>query len=329
MTGFFTPTVKAKFFGRRPAVFSLGVFPPVRTSNPTNRASANRASANRASANRASANRASTAKDDTDSTELQLRAAAMTNLQQQLARVESLRADELKTAISRFEELEEALSMAERTILDLERENAAIKAAARQELAESQALVQKAMQVIEALKEVEDEDEEEEGTGSAASPSAAEAQGAVTGARDETEGIIEDLEAELGQLHEIIASLSVGPPHSPAAAVPDEVSFEVPPMLSVSELESVVGKLTESQRNLAAAEKDNALLRARVEALERADREAGVVARGAGQNSDKLYVRDLEVRNRELARLLGGSEAGLEEGTKLLRGVLERLKEEE
>ena len=99
-------------------------------------------------------------------------------------------------------------------------------------------------------------------------------------------------------------------------------------MLSVSELESVVGKLTESQRNLAAAEKDNAQLRARVEALERAEREASVVARDCvGQNSDKVYVRDLEARNKELARLLGGSEAGLEEGTKLLRGVLERLGE--
>ena len=48
--------------------------------------------------------------------ELALRTAAMENLQQQLYHVESLRAEELRTAIARFEELEEALKLAEKSI---------------------------------------------------------------------------------------------------------------------------------------------------------------------------------------------------------------------
>ena len=127
---------------------------------------------------------------------------------------------------------------------------------------------------------------------------------------NQAEGIIAELETELEQLHEIIQQ------QQQQQQDVSLVSFEVPPMLSVSELERAVRKLTESQRNLAAAEKDNALLRARVEALERAEREAD----GKG---------DLAARNRELARLLGGTEAGLEEGGRYLRGVLERLEEVE
>ena len=113
-----------------------------------------------------------------------------------------------------------------------------------------------------------------------------------------------------------------------------KIEFEVPPMLSVSELESVVGKLTESQRKLAEREKDNAILRAKVEALERAERE-GKLGReserkaAVGLNGDKVRLRELEARNRELARLLGGSEAGVVEGVKMLRGVLENLEEPE
>lgn len=252
------------------------------------------------------------------SKELELRAAAMANLQQQLARVENLRAEELKTAISRFEELEEALSMAERTILDLERENAAIKAAARQELAESQTLVQKAMQAIAMLSskaEVEESvDDSEVGDKNEVEDSEEEGSDRLP-----MMPVIEDLEAELGQLHAMLADLSVSAPSK------ERIDFEVPPMLSVAELESAVGKLTESQRKLAAAEKDNALLRAKVEALERAEREASAHGDGSGNGN---YVRSLEARNRELAKLLGGSEAGLEEGKRLLVGLLERMGEE-
>ncbi|MEO2193643.1 MAG: hypothetical protein ABGY24_14455, partial [bacterium] len=257
---------------------------------------------------------ASDASDASDNTELKLRAAAMANLQQQLARVESLRADELKTAISRFEELEDALSMAERTIVDLERENAAIKAAARQELIESQALVQKAMQAIEALQVAG-------GAGQAAGNDAGDDAGDDDEDVDvdvfmsnQAEEIIEELEAELEQLHKVIQQQQQQQQQQEVSSV----SFEVPPMLSVSELERAVRKLTESQRNLAAAEKDNALLRARVEALERAEREAKADPKG-----------NLAARNKELARLLGGTEAGLEEGGRYLRGVLERLEEVE
>ncbi len=293
MTGVFAPRANARVL----------VSPPVPARRRNVRTTATSPTTNGAS-------NASRASDASDNTELKLRAAAMANLQQQLARVESLRADELKTAISRFEELEDALSMAERTIVDLERENAAIKAAARQELIESQALVQKAMQAIEALQVAG-------GAGQAAGNDAGDDAGDDDEDVDvdvfmsnQAEEIIEELEAELEQLHEIIQQ------QQQQQQDVSLVSFEVPPMLSVSELERAVRKLTESQRNLAAAEKDNALLRARVEALERAEREAD----GKG---------DLAARNRELARLLGGTEAGLEEGGRYLRGVLERLEEVE
>ena len=305
MTGVFAPRANARVL----------VSPPVPARRRNVRTTATSPTTNGAS-NASNASRASDASDASDNTELKLRAAAMANLQQQLARVESLRADELKTAISRFEELEDALSMAERTIVDLERENAAIKAAARQELIESQALVQKAMQAIEALQVAG-------GAGQAAGNDAGNDAGDDAGDDDEdvdvdvfmsnqAEEIIEELEAELEQLHKVIQQ------QQQQQQEVSSVSFEVPPMLSVSELERAVRKLTESQRNLAAAEKDNALLRARVEALERAEREAKADPKG-----------NLAARNKELARLLGGTEAGLEEGGRYLRGVLERLEEVE
>jgi hypothetical protein len=301
MTGVFAPRANARVL----------VSPPVPARRRNVRTTATSPTTNGAS-NASNASRASDASDASDNTELKLRAAAMANLQQQLARVESLRADELKTAISRFEELEDALSMAERTIVDLERENAAIKAAARQELIESQALVQKAMQAIEALQVAG-------GAGQAAGNDAGDDAGDDDEDVDvdvfmsnQAEEIIEELEAELEQLHKVIQQ------QQQQQQEVSSVSFEVPPMLSVSELERAVRKLTESQRNLAAAEKDNALLRARVEALERAEREAKADPKG-----------NLAARNKELARLLGGTEAGLEEGGRYLRGVLERLEEVE
>jgi len=302
MTGVFAPRANARVL----------VSPPVPARRRNVRTTATSPTTNGAS-NASNASRASDASDASDNTELKLRAAAMANLQQQLARVESLRADELKTAISRFEELEDALSMAERTIVDLERENAAIKAAARQELIESQALVQKAMQAIEALQVAG-------GAGQAAGNDAGDDAGDDDEDVDvdvfmsnQAEEIIEELEAELEQLHKVIQQQQQQQQQEVSS-----VSFEVPPMLSVSELERAVRKLTESQRNLAAAEKDNALLRARVEALERAEREAKADPKG-----------NLAARNKELARLLGGTEAGLEEGGRYLRGVLERLEEVE
>lgn len=302
MTGVFAPRANARVL----------VSPPVPGRRRNVRTTATSPTTNGAS-NASNASRASDASDASDNTELELRAAAMANLQQQLARVESLRADELKTAISRFEELEDALSMAERTIVDLERENAAIKAAARQELIESQALVQKAMQAIEALQVAG-------GAGQAAGNDAGDDAGDDDEDVDvdvfmsnQAEEIIEELEAELEQLHKVIQQQQQQQQQEVSS-----VSFEVPPMLSVSELERAVRKLTESQRNLAAAEKDNALLRARVEALERAEREAKADPKG-----------NLAARNKELARLLGGTEAGLEEGGRYLRGVLERLEEVE
>mmetsp|Transcript_2353 Transcript_2353/g.7342 ORF Transcript_2353/g.7342 Transcript_2353/m.7342 type:complete len:312 (+) Transcript_2353:179-1114(+) len=309
MTGVFAPRANARVLVSPPVPARRRNVRTTATSPTTNGAS------NASNASRAS--RASDASDASDNTELKLRAAAMANLQQQLARVESLRADELKTAISRFEELEDALSMAERTIVDLERENAAIKAAARQELIESQALVQKAMQAIEALQVAG-------GAGQAAGNDAGDDAGDDDEDEDvdvdvfmsnQAEEIIEELEAELEQLHKVIQQQQQQQQQEVSS-----VSFEVPPMLSVSvsELERAVRKLTESQRNLAAAEKDNALLRARVEALERAEREAKADPKG-----------NLAARNRELARLLGGTEAGLEEGGRYLRGVLERLEEVE
>ncbi len=302
MTGVFAPRANARVL----------VSPPVPARRRNVRTTATSPTTNGAS-NASRASRASDASDASDNTELKLRAAAMANLQQQLARVESLRADELKTAISRFEELEDALSMAERTIVDLERENAAIKAAARQELIESQALVQKAMQAIEALQVAG-------GAGQVAGNDAGDDAGDDDEDVDvdvfmsnQAEEIIEELEAELEQLHKVIQQQQQQQQQEVSS-----VSFEVPPMLSVSELERAVRKLTESQRNLAAAEKDNALLRARVEALERAEREAKADPKG-----------NLAARNKELARLLGGTEAGLEEGGRYLRGVLERLEEVE
>jgi DNA repair exonuclease SbcCD ATPase subunit len=296
MTGVFAPRANARVLVSLPVPARRRNVRTTATSPTTNGAS-----------NASNASRASDASDASDNTELKLRAAAMANLQQQLARVESLRADELKTAISRFEELEDALSMAERTIVDLERENAAIKAAARQELIESQALVQKAMQAIEALQVAGNDAGDDAGDDD-------EDVDVDVFMSNQAEEIIEELEAELEQLHKVIQQQQQQQQEQEVSSV----SFEVPPMLSVSELERAVRKLTESQRNLAAAEKDNALLRARVEALERAEREAKADPKG-----------NLAARNKELARLLGGTEAGLEEGGRYLRGVLERLEEVE
>jgi DNA repair exonuclease SbcCD ATPase subunit len=280
--------------------------------------------------------------------EIAARTAAMENLQQQLIRVENLRADELKTAISRFEELEEALLMAEKSILAEEGRVNALEMQLEQKDKELEALrkqyndipkqnndhiVQELERKLEiAMKQIHESNllaekatAREEEIRSAAKKELEASQKLVEMANEMLSQLsmpsdTEDPREEQEEVEAVLAELDLLRKElETELSVP---GVKVVPMLDPSQMDTLRSQLNQAHKDLSASRSEEARLAIMLEKVQAELEEAKRQAEGSSgvidKSSQRNYVKDLEVRNRELVGQVKTNNKAMEESKRLL-----------
>jgi DNA repair exonuclease SbcCD ATPase subunit len=280
--------------------------------------------------------------------EIAARTAAMENLQQQLIRVENLRADELKTAISRFEELEEALLMAEKSILAEEGRVNALEMQLEQKDKELEALrkqyndipkqnndhiVQELERKLEiAMKQIHESNllaekatAREEEIRSAAKKELEASQKLVEMANEMLSQLsmpsdTEDPREEQEEVEAVLAELDLLRKElETELSVP---GVKVVPMLDPSQMDTLRSQLNQAHKDLSASRSEEARLAIMLEKVQAELEEAKRQAEGSSgvidKSSQRNYVKDLEERNRELVGQVKTNNKAMEESKRLL-----------
>lgn len=281
--------------------------------------------------------------------EIAARTAAMENLQQQLMRVENLRAEELKTAISRFEELEEALLMAEKSILaeegrvtelerQLEQKDKELETLRKQykdapkqdnnrivqELERKLEIAMKQMHESNMLAEKATAREEEIRIAAKQELEASQrlvemandmlSQLSVTSYTEDPREEQEEVEAVLAELDLLRKELET------ELSVPGTEA--VVPMLDPSQMDTLRIQLNQAQRDLSASRSEEARLAIMLEKVQAELEEVKRQAEGSSvvidKSSQRSYVKDLEKRNRELVGQVKTNNKAMEESKRLL-----------